>query len=85
MKRWIPGCADDAWKVLVCAKDAHWAGETLSQLVYIMTDAGADKDAGLSRLRGMSGAEIVDGLIAYQKSCEDSVRNALPRHDDGPA
>ena len=79
MKKFAAGVADEAWKVTICANDARIASEVLSRLSYILTDAGNRKDLGLDEIRKMSGEDIINGLVAYQKSAIDSVENALKR------
>ena len=76
-KNWKAGSAVEVRKVMVCARDASRADDLLGNLIYILTDAGSNSEAGLAWLRGMSGAEIVDGLLAYRKSAYDSVARGL--------
>jgi hypothetical protein len=77
MKKWTPGVADEAWKIMVCAKDAAHADDVISFLVYILTNAGNDQVAGLAELRSKSGDEIVAALIQYQAVAHQTVRNGL--------
>ena len=77
MKKWTPGTADTAWKIMVCARDAAQADEVISYLVAILTNAGNDQAAGLAELRSKSGDEIVSALIQYQAVAHQSVRNGL--------
>lgn len=76
-KHWQPGHADDVWKVLICARDAYQADELLGGLVAILTHAGSDIDKGLSEIRTMSGASIIDAIVAYRDSSYASVKSAL--------
>jgi hypothetical protein len=76
-KVWKAGTADEVWKVIVCARDAHRADDLLSALQYILTDAGSDSQKALEKIRAMTGKQIVDGLLAYQKSSYDSVAKAI--------
>lgn len=77
MKKWVPGAADEAWKIMVCARDAARTDEAIQFIMGILTTAGNDHELGLSQLREMTGKQIVDGLVAYQKSAHDSVKNGL--------
>lgn len=77
MKKWGAGSADEAWKALVSAVEAKRAGDLLSGLIYVLTDAGNDNERGADTLRKMSGAEIVDGLVKYQASMQQGVRNGF--------
>ncbi len=76
-KKWKAGIADEAWKVMICARDASHAEEALQQLVYILTDAGSDAARGHALLRQMTGEQIVQGLLNYRQKSIDSVRRAL--------
>lgn len=78
MKKWAAGIADEPWKIMLCARDAAMASETIGRLIYILTDAASDRDKGVEILRGLTGKEIIDGLIAYQGSAAKSVQSALP-------
>jgi len=77
-KQWKPGKADAIWKLMICARDANRADELIDALVGILTDAGLDTESGLARLRGMSGADIVDGIVAYKATSYESVKRAYP-------
>lgn len=78
-KVWKPGCADEVWKVLVCAQEVRLASETISGLCYILTAAGSDEAAALAKIKGMSGAQIVDALKAFRETARKSVETALSR------
>lgn len=77
MKKWAAGTADEAWKVTVCARDAARADNLIHELVAMLTDAGSDTARGLSTERDMSGAQIVDAVVAFQRSAHQSVQNGL--------
>lgn len=82
VKTWKAGTADEAWHVIVCARDASRATDLLQGLGYILLDVGFASDdqiaAGLSEL---SGKQIADGLLAYRESNIQAVRNALPKKE----
>ena len=78
-KQWKPGKADEIWKLMICARDAARTDELIDALIGILTDAGSDTQAGLARLRGMSGADIVDGLLAYKAKSYESVKRAYSK------
>jgi hypothetical protein len=76
-KTWKAGRADEAWKVLICARDHEKTENTLSYLVYILTDAGNDKKRGLDAIREMTGSQIINALEAHQETCTASIAAAL--------
>lgn len=73
--------ADEAWKVLACARSYQNIDDTISRLVYNLTEAGSNTNLGLSELRQMTGAQIVDGLLARQREDLHSIHEGL--HDQG--
>lgn len=77
MKLWKPGTADEAWKVAVCALAMRDSQRALEHLIYVLTDAGNDRERGLAMLREMSGAEIVDGMLAHIDSAAESIAKGL--------
>lgn len=81
-KQWNPGIADEAWKLIICAGEALKAETVLSDLIYILTEAGADKKAGLVAIRDMSGRQIIDGLLAFRDSAHASICNGLEKVND---
>jgi len=82
VKQWKPGKADDVWKVMICARDAAQTDELLSSLTYILTDAGSDTQRGLDAIRQMTGAQIIDGLLAYKNVSYQSVAAAVLTRQD---
>lgn len=62
---------------MVCARDAAHSEDTIGTLVYILTDTPGDIEVGMETLRGMTGKDIVDGLLAYRDSAYKSVANGL--------
>lgn len=73
MKHWKPAPANEDWKVAICQRDAARDTAILRDMVYVLTDAGSDQEAGENALRGMTGAQIVAGLKAHRQKCIDSV------------
>lgn len=76
-KLWKPGVADETWKVLICARDFMRADDIMGHLVYVLTTAGADTEAGLEQISKMTGKQIVDGLKAYALSSSDSIKRGM--------
>lgn len=76
-KKWASGIADETRKIAICSRDASRAEELIGELVYILTDAGADTDKGIIALRSMSGDDIINGLLSYRKSALTSIQAAL--------
>ena len=70
MKHWATGIADEAWKITVCAIDAHNASELLSSIKYITGKS-------IEELKLLSGKDIIDALIKYQASALKSVEEGL--------
>lgn len=80
MKKWNAGKADEAWKIIACARDVRLAEATLEHLAYILTDMGhAAHDKMAEALSEMSGKEIAEGLIDYRNAAIQSIRNGLNR------
>lgn len=75
-KQWQAGVADEAWKVIICAREAEDVEQALSFLGYVLTSARNWEEAA-AVLRQMTGAEIVDGVLAYRERAKQSVENAL--------
>lgn len=76
-KAWKAGTADEAWKVIICARDAYDTELILSALVYLLTNAGSDTRSGLAEIRAMSGDDIVTALLAHVETSRRAVENAL--------
>ena len=76
-KKWQAGRADTVTKVIICARDMHLDENCLAHMIYVLTDAGNDRELGLRLIRNLSGAQIVDGLLAHIASCRQSVEAGL--------
>ena len=78
-KNWKPGVADEIWKIMICARDAERADDVIGGITYIL---GVTQE----ELRQMTGAQILDGLLAYKRSAYDSVEAGLlaPRAASNP-
>ena len=76
-KVWNPGVADEPYKMLVCAGDYTRARDIKSWLVSVSTDAGSDYKAGEKQLRQFSGNQIVDAILAYERSALESIEAGL--------
>lgn len=79
MKLWKAGTADEPWKIIVCAHDIYRVEDIINGLTYILTDAGGDREKGMSILKEMSGKDIIEGLLAHRESTRKSVENGLKR------
>jgi hypothetical protein len=77
MKKWKAGEADEVWKIIVCARDAERADDTIGWLIYILTDVEGGRERSIEAIRQMSGKEIVDGLLAFQLKAYQGVKNGL--------
>ena len=76
-KVWNAGVADEAWKVIICARDACDTEDLILTLCMILTHAGGDTAKGLRDIRAMSGDDIMDALLAYVQKSHQAVENAL--------
>ena len=76
-RQWKPGTSDEAWKVIICARDAYDTEQLLSSLTYILTDAGSDTERGLATIRNMTGDQIVTALLAHVECSRMSVEMAI--------
>jgi len=57
--------ADEAWKVMICARDVKMAQDTLSHLVSITgAPMGLGYGAQLEQLRSMTGSDIAEAIKA---------------------
>ena len=77
MKKWHPGKADEAWKVMICARDAQQATDALRLMHTVLTEVPGNPDAANDALRQMTGKQIVDGLLAFIASNHESVNMAI--------
>ena len=71
MKRWHTGKADEAWKVMICARDAQMAIDAMNMLYLVLGHATE------AELRKMSGDQIVSQMKAFIDSQQESVRMGL--------
>lgn len=78
-KTWSAGIADETWKVVICGRDLRLVEELLIQLSYYLTDAGHNLEKGLSLIREMSGAQIIDALEAHKRTSLISIQNAISK------
>lgn len=77
-KIWKAGKADEAWKIMVCARDAERAKDLILGVAYILDNPGhVSLDESADVLRRFTGAQIADALIAYRNSAMLSVANAI--------
>lgn len=76
-KLWKAGIADEAWKVIICARDAYDTEQLISALIYVLTSAGSNANLGLAEIRKMSGDDIVSALLAHVETSRKSVERAL--------
>lgn len=83
-KQWKAGTADEVWKVMVCARDAYYAEQTIGHLVYVLTGAGNDIKKGVELIKQMTGEQIINALYAYEKSSYDSVAKAIRKSKEEP-
>lgn len=83
---WKSGKADEAWKVIVCARDARRAEDLLQGVAYILDNPGNTNLSGYADvLRRFTGDQIADALLAYHRKCFVAVLNALPDTTDDKA
>lgn len=77
IKIWNAGKADEAWKVMICARDAMRAEDIALGLHSILLGGSKEFPAALDDLSRMSGKQIADGLRAYHQCAINSVVNGL--------
>ena len=84
-KSWKSGVADEAWKVMICAKDAMRAKDLIQGVAYILDNPGhGDIRKYADVLRKFSGDQIADALLDYHFKAFVSVANALPEKIEKP-
>ena len=79
VKNWKSGCADEVWKIIICARDIKTADDLIQDLIYILTSSGSDIKAGYLEIKEMSGKQILDGINSYKESRIKAVQNALEK------
>jgi len=72
-KKWNLGVADEAWKVMICARDLKAADEALEVLRMVLTNLDLSPKGQDALIRQMSGDQIMDAMVAYRDGCIDSV------------
>jgi hypothetical protein len=79
MKQFKPGLADEAWKVMICARDEEKAQNTLHFLCSVLTDCGSDYAKGRLEISAMSGADIIEAVECYAAVARKSVALAISK------
>jgi hypothetical protein len=75
--KWKIGCADDVWKLIVCANDAKRASDLLSGVAYILDNPGHVTDEQYADvLRKFTGEQIADALLDYRNRAMLSIMKA---------
>ena len=80
--KWKAGMADEAWKVMICARDAMRATDLIQGVAYILDNPGqCDVVENAKILRRFSGEQIADALLDYRKSAMESVDRGMRKHE----
>jgi hypothetical protein len=76
--KWALSKADDAWKVMICARDAMLAEDIIQGLSYILDNPGGVALEGHADvIRRFSGDQIADALMEYRNTRMSSVASGL--------
>lgn len=84
-KKWKDGMADEAWKVMICARDANRAEDIASHLAYILTDLGhASFEQQIEAISAFSGEQIATALKERVLSGQRAIAAALQPGEKTP-
>lgn len=76
--KWKSSVAREVWKVIICTREAERVTEVLQSIAYIVGGPGHRTEQECSDLLSpLSGAEIVQALLAYQECNAESVARAV--------
>lgn len=74
--------ADEAWKVMICARDVKQAQEALSHLMHMAgAPMGLGYDAQLNRLRAMTGYDLAEAIKGRVDDRMASIEAGLAKKD----
>ena len=78
---WKAGTADEAWKVVICARDVKNTETALVHIASVLGKAGSPKtiEQRADCLRGLTGDQIADALVDFHRSRLQSVENAIKK------
>lgn len=73
--------ADEAWKVIICARDIQRAEDALATVEYIASGGFGRNttEERLASIRTMSGAEIADTIRDHIEDRRKSVETAIAK------
>lgn len=74
--------ADEAWKVIICARDIKQAEDALATIEYLAAGGFSgrnERSAKLAFIRSLSGAEIADAIERHIQDRLASVQAAIRR------
>lgn len=78
VKHWKSSPADEAWMVMISARDHLQAETVIHNLVHLLVKKDY-KEACIDDLRQFTGDQIVNGLLAYKDSCLKCIEKAVER------
>lgn len=76
--KWNYSKADDAWKVMICARDAMRDEDLIQGVAYILDNpGGVSLEEHAEVVRRFSGDQIADTLMEYRNTRMQSVASGL--------